>query len=60
MGQLLLFKGVEMSEREEVRACLPDGWEQWVEQLLGYFREMAPKSPTLARDLYILEALYSK
>ncbi|KAK6530586.1 hypothetical protein TWF281_007426 [Arthrobotrys megalospora] len=60
MGQLLLFKGVEMSGREEVRACLPVGWEHWVEQLLGYFRDMAPKSPTLARDLYILEALYSK
>ncbi|KAF3286988.1 hypothetical protein TWF970_008819 [Orbilia oligospora] len=60
MGQLLLLKGVEMSIREEVRACLPVGWEQWVEKVLGYFRDMAPKSPTLARDLYILEALYSK
>lgn len=60
MGQLLLLKGVETSAREEVRACLPVGWEQWVEKVLGYFREMAPKSPTLARDLYILEALYSK
>ncbi|KAK6500507.1 hypothetical protein TWF481_010851 [Arthrobotrys musiformis] len=60
MGQLLLLKGVEMSARDEVRACLPVGWEQWVEKVLCYFREMAPKSPTLERDLCILEAMYSK
>ncbi|EPS35344.1 hypothetical protein H072_11289 [Dactylellina haptotyla CBS 200.50] len=60
MGQLLLFKGVEMSSKEEVRDCLPAGWENWVSKLFEYYKEMAPKSPTLARDLYILEALYER
>ncbi|KAJ6255860.1 hypothetical protein Dda_9319 [Drechslerella dactyloides] len=60
MGQLLLFKGVEQSARAEVRACLPPGWEAWVGKVFAYLRAMAPKSPTLARDVYILEALYQQ
>ncbi|EWC48742.1 hypothetical protein DRE_00047 [Drechslerella stenobrocha 248] len=58
MGQLLLFKGAEKSPREEVRNCLPVGWEDWVGKVFEYIRAMAPKSPTLSRDLYILETLY--
>ncbi|KAF3906883.1 hypothetical protein ABW21_db0208564 [Orbilia brochopaga] len=60
LGQLLLFKGVEQSARKEVKACLPAGWEDWVGKVFAYLRAIAPKSPTLARDLYILEALYQQ
>ncbi|KAK6359163.1 hypothetical protein TWF696_000331 [Orbilia brochopaga] len=58
LGQLLLFKGVEQSLREEVRACLPAGWEDWVGKVFAYLRAIALESPALARDVYILETLY--
>lgn len=57
-GQLLLLKAVERSANPEVRSCLPNGWENWVKKALAFMQEMAPKSPTIGKDLLILQQLY--
>ncbi|KAJ5343130.1 uncharacterized protein N7506_002954 [Penicillium brevicompactum] len=57
-GQVLLFYCIAHSPSQRVRETLPDGWERWNEEMLGFLQDCAPHSPAVAQDLDLLRSLW--
>ncbi|CAG7915493.1 unnamed protein product [Penicillium olsonii] len=57
-GQILLFYCIAHSPSQRVRETLPDGWERWNEEMLGFLEDCAPNSPAVAQDLDLLRSLW--
>ncbi|CAI7660780.1 unnamed protein product [Penicillium bialowiezense] len=57
-GQVLLFYCIAHSPSQRVRETLPDGWERWNEEMLGFLEDCAPHSPAVAQDLDLLRSLW--
>ncbi|KAJ5575767.1 hypothetical protein N7535_002693 [Penicillium sp. DV-2018c] len=57
-GQILLFYCIAHSPSIRVRETLPDGWERWNEEMLGFMEDCAPHSPAITQDLELLRYLW--
>ncbi|KGO45517.1 Transcription factor, fungi [Penicillium expansum] len=57
-GQILLFYCIAHSPSARLRETLPDGWEHWNEEMLGFLEDCAPHSPAVAQDLELLRYLW--
>ncbi|KAJ5165374.1 uncharacterized protein N7500_007204 [Penicillium coprophilum] len=57
-GQILLFYCIAHSPSARVRETLPDGWERWNEEMLGFLEDCAAHSPAIAQDLDLLRYLW--
>ncbi|OQE92640.1 hypothetical protein PENNAL_c0007G02640 [Penicillium nalgiovense] len=57
-GQILLFYCIAHSSSARLRETLPDGWERWNEEMLGFLEDCAPHSPAVAQDLELLRYLW--
>ncbi|KUJ24011.1 C6 finger domain protein [Mollisia scopiformis] len=56
-GQLLVYWGIKRSPDSRVREVVPEGYERWASEMMGFLRECAPHSMTVSRDVEIIEAL---
>ncbi|KAH8719173.1 C6 zinc finger domain-containing protein [Phaeosphaeriaceae sp. PMI808] len=56
-GQVLLFQAVSRSQDERLRETLPDGWQEWVEIMMGLIESCARDSPGIAKDAELLRFL---
>ena len=56
-GQILLFTAVARSSNPELRATLPDGWEEWVRIMMDLIGSCARESPGIAKDYELLGLL---
>ncbi|KAJ5360668.1 hypothetical protein N7517_009859 [Penicillium concentricum] len=57
-GQILLFYCIAHSPSARVRETLPDGWERWNEEMIGFLEDCAVHSPAIAQDLDLLRNLW--
>ncbi|KAJ5795093.1 hypothetical protein N7457_001692 [Penicillium paradoxum] len=57
-GQILLFYCIAHSPSARLRETLPDGWERWNEEMLGFLEDCAGHSPAVAQDLELLRYLW--
>ncbi|KGO66043.1 Transcription factor, fungi [Penicillium italicum] len=57
-GQILLFYCIAHSPSARLRETLPDGWERWNEEMLGFLEDCAPHSPAISQDLELLRYLW--
>ncbi|KAF9741618.1 hypothetical protein PMIN01_01157 [Paraphaeosphaeria minitans] len=56
-GQILLFTAVARSPDADLRATLPEGWEEWVRIMMGLIESCARESPGIAKDHELLRLL---
>ncbi|KAL5413493.1 hypothetical protein PMIN03_003704 [Paraphaeosphaeria minitans] len=56
-GQILLFTAVARSPDADLRATLPEGWEEWVRIMMGLIESCAGESPGIAKDHELLRLL---
>lgn len=56
-GQILLFTAVARSPNPDLRATLPEGWEEWVRIMLDLIGSCARESPGIAKDYELLRLL---
>ncbi|KAJ5979137.1 hypothetical protein N7501_002479 [Penicillium viridicatum] len=57
-GQILLFYCIAHSPSARLRETLPDGWERWNEEMLGFLEDCAAHSPAVSQDLELLRYLW--
>lgn len=57
-GQILLFYCIAHSPSARLRETLPDGWERWNEEMLGFLEDCAAHSPAVRQDLELLRYLW--
>ncbi|KAJ5462864.1 hypothetical protein N7475_007808 [Penicillium sp. IBT 31633x] len=57
-GQILLFYCIAHSPNARLRETLPEGWERWNEEMLGFLEDSALHSPAIAQDLQLLRHLW--
>ncbi|CAG7962627.1 unnamed protein product [Penicillium salamii] len=57
-GQILLFYCIAHSPSQRVRETLPEGWERWNEEMVGFMEDCALHSPAVAQDLDLLRSLW--
>lgn len=57
-GQILLFYCIAHSPSPRLRDTLPNGWERWVGEMLGFLEDCAAQSPAVAQDLELLRTLW--
>ncbi|KAF1979410.1 C6 zinc finger domain-containing protein [Bimuria novae-zelandiae CBS 107.79] len=56
-GQILLFNAVARSPNPNLRATLPEGWENWVGIMMELIESCARESPGITKDYELLQLL---
>jgi hypothetical protein len=56
-GQVLFFHAVARSSNPKLRDTLPEGFQEWVQVMMGFIESCGRDSPGIAKDAELLRLL---